>query len=59
MKLWKDKHKFPHVADRLGWSFLGEYPLDKKFLLFNLVPYLKEWNHIQLINGNPLFRYHH
>jgi hypothetical protein len=31
MKLWKDKYKFPHVADRLGWDFLGEYPIDKKY----------------------------
>lgn len=29
-KLWKEKHKYPHVADRLGWAILQESPWDKK-----------------------------
>lgn len=31
-KLWKDKHKFPHVADRLAWEGLMEHPMDKKYI---------------------------
>ena len=28
-KQWEDEHKYPHVADRLGWEVLAETTLDK------------------------------
>jgi hypothetical protein len=28
-KHWKENHKFPHVADRIGWEKLQEHPVDK------------------------------
>jgi hypothetical protein len=31
--LWKDNHKFPHVADRLGWHYLQETTYDKNILI--------------------------
>ncbi len=31
-KHWKYEHKFPHVADRIGWQSLQEFPMDKNFL---------------------------
>jgi hypothetical protein len=31
-KHWKYDHKFPHVADRIGWTSLQEHPIDKNFI---------------------------
>jgi hypothetical protein len=42
--LWKNEHKFPHVADRLGWEFFQETPLDKN-------PF------IERVESHPLYQF--
>lgn len=43
---WKDEYKFPHVADRLGWAELGEYPFDKN-------PFFERINSVPLFQWQP------
>lgn len=52
---WNDEHKFPHVADRLGWEELEEGPLDKNMFIERLasVPIYQWQPFVQTPSLNP------